>query len=274
MNKMLDDLDKMAAKRQDFWIKQQAEARKKQLNSIYEPLKKDKRTDEQSDNTWVKQTLQAWTQKLEDALGEQMNTQVKTKSISENFTTVEVDKISILKNYAKDYRGKCFGKIHGEHLVIAGGCFTSLLHQDRPNDIDCFIINDAQSRYGSWFNDLVDDKRLVRSPSAKYTPGTDALTKNIIGVFNDKANIYTSRGLDLQYIYTTYQTREHLLADFDFEHDKISYYKNVLYTSPLALECAENKLLYAKNPPKQNRIEKFLNRGFKWHPNSPFTKSL
>lgn len=271
MNKMLDDLDKMAAKRQDFWIKQQAEARKKQLNSIYGPLKKD----EQIDDMWVTQVMQEWTQKIEDAMSEQMNTQVKTQLITENFTSIEVDKISILKNYAKDYRSKCFGKFHGEHLVIAGGCFTSLLNQEPPNDIDCFIIDDVDSIYSEWLQDLVDDKRIVVSnPTEKYTSSMDALSKKIIGVYNDTLNSYTARGLNLQYIYTTYKTREQLLADFDFEHDKISYYKGVLFTSPLALECAQNKLLYAKSPPKQKRVEKFLSSGFKWHPNSPFTKSL
>lgn len=201
------------------------------------------------------------------------------KNVSENFNDEEIDTIKMLKAQAMTHRGKILAKIPDETIVLAGGAFVSWYHGEKVNDIDVFIINDTDNKTLKFFQELAD-------PNTKYNLQTASIrlksmgdnilnyknTKrmHINGVFNDEGSFLISRGINIQYIHTNITEREKLSTTFDFEHCKMNLHKNILYTSPLTLECIKNKLLYCSTEkPRGSRVEKFMSQGFKWHPNSP-----
>lgn len=217
---------------------------------------------------WVAQVMQEWMQKIEDAMREQMNTSEKHLTSSEAFTQEERDVLFAMKNKAFTWEGQTSSHINKSQLVIAGGCFYSFYHNEVPNDIDLFIVNDKDNNVNKWLRSVVEGKRLQKLlPAPK---GYGIFNGAINGVYNDVLDTYVKRGVNLQYIHTSYKTREDLLSEFDLEHAKISWHREVLYASPLTLECISKKLLYASKAPSQARIKKFLERGFTWHPDSPF----
>jgi hypothetical protein len=145
-------------------------------------------------------------------------------------------------------------------IVIAGGCFTSILHDENVNDIDIFILNSDKALFDTltlnrggftlhWRNDSNPHQR----PYFRNNP-------NILATA-------TCEQSKIQYILTDYKTREELVNHFDFVHCKVSYVTatDTLYISPETYDCIMNKVL-KKNPTGipalQWRIEKFQKKGW------------
>lgn len=206
---------------------------------------------------------------LSKRMSEKMNASTSDVVKTEQpFSAEEIKSIQRLKEMGAKCRGKSFAKPADQQVVIAGGCFVSALHNESPRDIDCFIINDPNKSLIPWFNDLEKQRRCIRNFDNKYSS-----LSHINGVWDDVNTSLVNKGLRYQYIHTNFLARKALMDTFDFEHCKISYHDSTIFTSPLAIECATNKLLYARTKPKEHRVVKFLNRGFKWHPNSPVKTS-
>ena len=145
--------------------------------------------------------------------------------------------------------------------VIAGGCISSMLRGETPNDYDVFIFNakapllEFVMRYkpGGWvvryYGGEDEDK--------EYDLNNDRI---LMTALNKKTKV--------QYILTTYQDRHEMLADFDFVHNTGCYVptEDRLYLTKRMYDAAKTKTLI-KIPNKRDiqdwRFKKFKNAGWR-----------
>jgi hypothetical protein len=104
---------------------------------------------------------------------------------------------------------------------------------------------------------MVEKGEWRRSEMMSYMHNT-----NILDVINNAKT-------DAQYILTRYQTREELLAHFDYKHCKVSYVpeEDKLYINRETFDCIQNKILKWNNkqldqPNQIYRKSNFLNQGW------------
>ena len=146
--------------------------------------------------------------------------------------------------------------IRNEKIVVAGGCFTSWLEGKEPKDIDVFVLNscDAEARIQ---NKLIGDSVEV------------ALREGDVSYLNNKNIIKTvlNPRTKVQWIFTTYKTRQELVKHFDFLHCCVSYepYFNRLHISRSTYDAIKNKQLVVNNHGQlvNWRVNKFVTRGWK-----------
>lgn len=152
-----------------------------------------------------------------------------------------------------------------ENAIVAGGCFTSLLHTKSPNDYDIFILQDDPNR-----NILYHKITAFMNGEWKQTTDMGYLQNpNIDTVFTYEH--VAGYHIKFQYIFTKFKTREELINDFDFVHCCTSMTiapSNLhLYITPSTYDAIRNKVL-TKNPkcnrlPRQWRVKKFVEQGWK-----------
>lgn len=184
------------------------------------------------------------------------------------FSDVETAQIYKLKQQARDLLDNkdrnqinLFDYIPKKYVVLAGGCFTSWYHGQRPKDYDVFILKNKHH------SKLIDHFNALCRVSPKRFQSTDM---EYIRAHNHTAkitNVFIDNDTKVQYILTEYETRKDLIDHFDAEHCCVSYEVETdkIFVSPLALDCIENKRLM---PHKQSEIaawreSKFKARGFK-----------
>jgi hypothetical protein len=154
------------------------------------------------------------------------------------------------------------------NVVIAGGFFTSVLQNNKFKDIDIFVLNNDTTVYneltGGFHNasgqaqvNMTEHGIMRRSEMMSYMHNT-----NILDVINNTKT-------QAQYILTKYETREELLAHFDYKHCKVSYVpeEDKLYINRETFDCIKNKVLkwnnkQLDNPQQIYRKNKFLNEGW------------
>ena len=145
-----------------------------------------------------------------------------------------------------------------DRVVVAGGCFASLLNHEIVKDFDVFMLDDPRNN--------LTVKALISfaldHPEKKATVGSSTYMQN------DKIEhtLYTPDG-GIQYITTKYKTREELINHFDFKHCCVSYdyLKDKLYMTREAFDLIKSKTLVPniKGTPALWRYEKFQKRGWK-----------
>jgi hypothetical protein len=145
-----------------------------------------------------------------------------------------------------------------DRVVVAGGCFASLLNHEIVKDFDVFMLDDPRNN--------LTVKALISfaldHPEKKATVGSSTYMQN------DKIEhtLYTPDG-GIQYITTKYKTREELINHFDFKHCCVSYdyLKDKLYITREAFDLIKSKTLVPniKGTPALWRYEKFQKRGWK-----------
>jgi hypothetical protein len=180
--------------------------------------------------------------------------------------------------------------LYGNNVVIAGGFFTNVLKNIKFKDIDIFVLNNDVGVY----NHLTEGfkKQSEREEAAKkamaaaYNPITP-----INSIFDDVpfadtewsrsemmsymhntniVDVINNHRTQAQYILTKYQTREELLAHFDYKHCKVSYVpeEDKLYINRETFDCIKNKILKWNNnkqlehPNQIYRKNRFLNQGW------------
>ncbi len=154
------------------------------------------------------------------------------------------------------------------NVVIAGGFFTSVLQNKPFKDIDIFVLNNDTAVYneltGGFHNasaptqvNVTEHGIMRRSEMMSYMHNT-----NILDVINNTKT-------QAQYILTKYQTREELIAHFDYKHCKVSYVpeEDKLYITRETFDCIKNKILKWNNkqleqPNQIYRKSNFLNQGW------------
>jgi len=141
--------------------------------------------------------------------------------------------------------GKYSYSTHG--IVMAGGMFTSIFHNEIINDVDFFVLGCTEQTIRDW---------SVEGETGKYMNSS-----KVLAVQNKLQS-----GKAYQIIFTSYNTRQELIDDFDLCHSMISFSDGNLRLSRLALLTMATKTVIPnqKSTRKSSyrRIEKFTSRGW------------
>ena len=188
------------------------------------------------------------------------------------FNTSESAAIYRLKNTIKQYWHTAshwnagagpqqvdFKSLQPDSIVIAGGSFTSILHDEDPKDIDIFVLDNLAAMKLAHLI-LLDGDHTDSDP--QYDKSASKINANIVNVVNKTIN-----GVKYQWIFTRYKTRQELINHFDFVHTKVSYdpVTDKLYLSPETYHAIMNKELIknGKNIIAVWRFDKFTKKGWK-----------
>jgi hypothetical protein len=144
-----------------------------------------------------------------------------------------------------------------DRMIIAGGCFASMLKGDTVNDYDVFLLDDDHNtKIMEYMETKYHDRDDVRIGSSGYM-NNDRIKKTMF--FKESK---------FQYILTDFKTREELISHFDFKHCRVSYdlMTEKLYITRETMDLILNKELDPSRPddlPNPWRYDKFYNRGWK-----------
>ena len=145
-------------------------------------------------------------------------------------------------------------------VVVAGGCFASMINNEEIKDIDVFILDNYQNR--SAVHEMINLANLSRNPNAKIGNNEYMDDKKIEATIT----YYSSK---IQFIVTQYKTRRELINNFDFKHCCVSYdyTSDKLFLSRETFDAIKSKTLIQNDKkygfPKKWRYEKFWKRGWK-----------
>jgi hypothetical protein len=143
-----------------------------------------------------------------------------------------------------------------DRMVIAGGCFTSMITGDTLKDYDVFLLDDEHNR------------KIVDYMVSKYGDHDDVRVGGSNYMENEKIEqtIFFKKS-KFQYITTKYETREELINHFDFKHCRVSYdlMTEKLFITRETMDLILNKTLVPNTDkiPASWRYDKFYNRGWK-----------
>ena len=203
------------------------------------------------------------------------------------FNTSEAAAIYRIKNRVKEYwsaatfhrglRQLEFDRLQPDTIVIAGGCFTSFLHDEKPKlmgfsimqaelvkpkDIDIFVLDNLEAIKTAMEHLHDGAESHTQDDDPQYDKSASKLNANIVNVVNRKVD-----GVKYQWIFTRYKTRQELINHFDFVHTKVSYdpITDKLYLSPETYHAIMNKELIknGNNIIAVWRFDKFTKKGWK-----------
>jgi hypothetical protein len=177
-----------------------------------------------------------------------------------------------------------------EKMIIAGGCFVSLINEEPINDIDVFFLDDEYNHNlaKGMAKSYESETPVVVHP---YTPVVPVMSSNntIVGHVSLSPKMHLNKHVKIgnknymendqieqtiffkdsrmQYITTKYKTREELISHFDFKHCCVSYdfATDKLYITREVFDLIKKKSLVQNGirRPALWRYEKFHNRGWK-----------
>lgn len=143
--------------------------------------------------------------------------------------------------------------LYDTQTVIAGGCFTSWLRGQDHKDIDVFYLNvlpmDRQRIVDTLKSRFID----IHETTHEYKRGNPKVT-----------HVYNSHKSKYQFIFTTNNTREELIKDFDYVHTMVSYHMGNLYLTSKTFDAIKNKHLIVNNAKNIQpwRRTKFISKGW------------
>jgi hypothetical protein len=150
-----------------------------------------------------------------------------------------------------------------EFMVVAGGCISSLLRNERYNDIDTFLLKNES------FHPKNPTQHNMLENMIRHKPGTWSV-KYHLDEDDDYSNEHifaTARNHDsnVQYIKTDFTDRKALIDHFDFIHCMASYHEGRLYISHQTYNAIMNKHLIVNGNKKVKkwRLDKFRGRDWK-----------
>lgn len=185
--------------------------------------------------------------------------------MTSTFTSEEKANIYTLKRAVKlAMIENDIGTYSNGNMVIAGGFFSTMFGESSHyNDLDVFILNNQ-----GLFENCINDgpiKWMVRKNNDNTARQPYFHNPHILATAKNTVN-------KVQFILTDYNTREELIAGFDFVHCTISYdtIKDVLYITRRAYDANRNKHLINNSktaaPAQTWRVQKFLDRGWQVPP--------
>lgn len=146
-----------------------------------------------------------------------------------------------------------------DRTVFAGGVFASIFLDEKPRDVDVFILSSNE-----------DDRRVFKTfcemnnyPINKKIDAEQTY-KNVNSHISSVWKM-TRNKKEYDIIFTNYASVEELMFDFDYEHSKVWYHNgNLSLTEKTYRAIMDMKLI----PISGKRIDevrktKFLNRGWK-----------
>ena len=141
------------------------------------------------------------------------------------------------------------------HVIVAGGCFASMLNGEVVKDFDVFLLDSDTNRMG------LDMIEMLNPTGIKSHTGDEYIK-------NDKIEKVVTIGSNaIQYISTKYKNRLELIEHFDFKHCCVSYDYKVdrLFITRETFDLIKSKTLKQNTDkvPEQWRFEKFESRGWR-----------
>jgi hypothetical protein len=181
----------------------------------------------------------------------EINLKTKLFSYTEQVLIADV-KDSIRKHFIENVDAT---KFNMEKVVVAGGCFASMLNREPVNDYDVFMLDDDSNRMTVESISVFPRSGDVRVGDSNYMQN-DKIEKTVF--------VKNSR---IQYINTKYKTREELIKHFDFKHCCVSYdpLNDKLFITREVYDLIKAKKLMQNSDmiPVYWRYEKFWQRGWK-----------
>jgi len=183
---------------------------------------------------------------------------VHADKMNKLFSPTEIIALLDAKRIVRDYVSMFLPlELNREKVVIAGGCFASVINAEPVKDYDVFILEDQCNR------DITHMMKEVHRRDSNVRVGS----KDYMNNENIEHTLFFHDN-KIQYITTSFKTREELIKHFDFRHCCVSYdfATDKLYITREVYDLIRTKTL-AKNTdkmPAQWRYEKFVNeRGWK-----------
>lgn len=145
-----------------------------------------------------------------------------------------------------------------DRMVFAGGAFASILLEEKPRDIDIFILATEVTDYAT-IEAFIDANQWAIEAKKNNTRYPD-INPRISSVWKVK-----SRDIDYEIIFTDYTTPEDVVNDFDYEHSKVWYHSGKMNLTHLTYKSImDMKLVLADGKShKEVRKQKFIDRGWK-----------
>lgn len=175
------------------------------------------------------------------------------------FSSKEQEELLEIKNHVRRYLNihmpPAFQTSASHQIIVAGGCFASLLNKEPVKDYDVFLLSPIDHHILTEITKVIDSDK-IHVGDASYMKN-DKIEKT---VFFKREYI--------QYISSHYKNREELVNHFDFRHCCVSYDYSTdkLYISREVYDLIKSKTLVAndiRRNPELWRYEKFLGRGWK-----------
>lgn len=144
--------------------------------------------------------------------------------------------------------------LSNDNIVLAGGCFASWFHGEKPKDYDVFIVGPLAEQVG--LLNLIQQNTfdVLEDTTSQYVRDN----KNIHAVHMDRKR-------NIQYIFTKYANREELVKNFDLAHTQVSFHMATLYLNRRTFDAIKYKTLEineGRTVPEW-RLRKFVERGWK-----------
>jgi len=181
--------------------------------------------------------------------------------VDQVFTPDDIHDISLLKTKAEKTFSTGIAASLTDAAILAGGCFSSWLHGEIPNDFDFYFLDTSENNtlYRDWFLPVLADNKQYNCFKVGHS----------YSKFNPKIKeVWNHSTYNAQYIWTHYKTREELISDFDFVHTQISYLRTpgksegTLFVSKQTLDAMNSRVLIStgKQSICQYRVDKFKER--------------
>jgi hypothetical protein len=144
-----------------------------------------------------------------------------------------------------------------DRMVIAGGCFASMIIGEEVKDYDVFLLDDDHNtKIMEYMETKWRDREDVRICSDTGYMNNDRIKKTM---FFEQSKC--------QYILTDFKTREELVDNFDFKHCRVSYdlMTEKLFITRETMDAIIDKTLirHTDKPIPHWRYAKFQDRGWK-----------
>ena len=147
--------------------------------------------------------------------------------------------------------------IDHKNFFVSGGCFTSMLNDEKPKDFDLYSINPA---HGILFKLWIEENAMYRVEDINPAYGGTLVEGKLI-----TSNAITLKN-GVQFITRDMGPANNIRNTFDFEHCMPYYHlgEGMIYMSELQHHLCKNKLLLKRKVDSgEDRTPKFLARGFK-----------
>lgn len=195
----------------------------------------------------------------------------------DTFSMNEKMKIMIMKREALKVKPVIYEILNHNPtgLVLAGGCFSSIFHEEIVRDYDVFVLKTEKSVLYDVGNRLLNHLHQVSADDlrnkenfeeAKIRFGNSSYLNNSNNGGKITNTIF-NRQTKIQYIFTEYKTREELIDHFDCEHACVSLdlETETLYISRDTYDCINAKTIkkHKNNTILDWRKQKFAERRWK-----------
>jgi hypothetical protein len=144
-------------------------------------------------------------------------------------------------------------------IVVAGGVWATQLQNEEFKDVDIFVLGDTA------YPHIMEQKHTtIRELMKSWCPSIEDKTDDYSRGNKNVKEVWTSKTLKFQIIFTKHATRKDLINDFDYVHCMASYTEGKLYLTRKIYSAIMSKKLIVQNNKNIQlwRKGKFYDRGY------------